>query len=838
MIHRKKTFGMLGICLLAGLAGGIPLQNLQAQAVQGQDRQVKQQKMQATEIELDSIFLSPEFKVDRLGGIEARLAEKEYYVLDKGVLNKHIRQRNGKEKVVEILDSASDSRFSGMDWAPVSFEFNADHSKVLLLSGYEAIYRRSALYNAVVWSLDKKGKASHPVVLSQEGKIQEVTFSPDGSKVSYLRDNNLYYRDLVSGQEVQVTTDGAVNKIRNGHTDWVYEEEFAFTKAYAWNPASTTIAYLKFDESALKEYEMTIWGDLYPETYRYKYPKAGERNSEVSLWFYDLASGKNAPADLKADSVEYIPRIFWEPTGKELLVYTLNRHQNHWCIWAMTPQGGQRLVYEERNPAYVDITDNVYFFKDGSKMLLATEKDGYNHLYLFPMDGSDSKGTLLTPGPYDVTALYGVDEAKQRVFFQAAYTSPSDRDLMCVNLDGTGLRRPALDMQRRGGFTDAWFNADFTYMIVEHSDANTAASYYLYHVGDEEDQLLECLLENTKLDQTAKKYGYVQKEFLRIPVPLTGEDANAFMGEPYFGMHRYEQKTKGAAAPAPNVFTKSAMDLSGLAPEAAAAEGVSAKAPEARPKPVRQVYLNAWIMKPAEIGTPEAEGKKYPVLMFLYGGPGSQQVLNSMRPYEVLDYAWYQMLVQKGYIVVCVDNRGTGSRGEAFKKCTYLQLGKYETQDQIAAAKVLGSLPYVDASRIGIWGWSYGGFMSSNCLFQGHGVFKAAMAVAPVTNWRYYDNVYTERFMRTPQENAQGYDGNSPISHVSELQGAYLLVHGSADDNVHFQNSVDLLTALQKAGKQFEFVMYPNRNHSMVGKDGSSRQHLYHKLTGFLLNNL
>ena len=790
--------------------------------------------MQTAEIELDSIFLSSGFRADRLDGIEARLAEKEYYVLDKGMLCKHIRQRNGKEKVVEILDPASDDRFASEDWRPISFEFNAGHDKVLLLSGREAIYRRSALFNAVVWNLDRKGKASDPVVLSSGGKVQEVAFSPDGTKVSYLRGNNLYYTDLASGKEVQVTADGEANKIRNGHTDWVYEEEFAFTKAYAWNPASTTIAYLKFDESALKEYEMTVWGGLYPETYRYKYPKAGERNSEVSLWFYDLAAGRNEEVALQADSVEYIPRIFWEPTGKELMVYTLNRHQNHFGIWALTPAGGQRQVYDERNPAYVEITDNVHFFKDGSKFLLATEKDGYNHLYLFPMDGSDSKGTLLTPGPYDVTLLYGVDEARQRVFFQAAYTSPSDRDLMCVNLDGTGLRRPALDMQRKGGFTDAWFNADFTYMIVEHSDANTAASYYLYHVGEDEDQLLECLLENTKLDQTARKYGYVEKEFFRIPVPLTDEDANVFMSDPCFGLHRYEQKAEGAV-PVRNVFTRS---LAGVSGHAAWDASDTAQAPDARPKPVRQVYLNAWVMKPAEIGTPAAEGRKYPVLMFLYGGPGSQQVLNSMRPYEVLDYAWYQMLVQKGYIVVCVDNRGTGGRGEAFKKCTYLQLGKYETQDQIAAARFLGSLPYVDDTRIGIWGWSYGGFMSSNCLFQGHGVFKAAMAVAPVTNWRYYDNVYTERFMRTPQENPGGYDGNSPISHVSGLQGAYLLVHGSADDNVHFQNAVDLLSALQKAGKQFEFMMYPNRNHSMAGKDGSSRLHLYHKLTDFLLENL
>ncbi len=813
MVHKKTL--IFGLCLWAGMAGGL-------QAQQSQD------KMQTREIVLDDIFFSDDYRAKSLSGIPSRLEAKEYYVLENGVLNKHIRQRKGKEKVVEILNPASDVRFKDSLWQPWGFEFNADKSKVLLLSDRQAIYRRSALYQAVVWSFDKKGKAVDPLVLSRKGPVQEVCFSPDGWKIAYLRDNNLYYTDLKSGKEYAVTTDGAVNEIRNGHTDWVYEEEFGFTRAYAWNPASDKIAYLKFDESALREYEMTIWGELYPETYRYKYPKAGERNSTVSLWFYDLASARNDQAALEADSVEYIPRIFWEPTGKELMVYTLNRHQNHFGIWALAPAGGQRQVYDERNPAYVEITDNVYFFKDGSKFLLATEKDGYNHLYLFPMDGSKPEGTLLTPGMYDVTALYGVDEVRGRVFFQAAYSSPADRDLMCVNLDGTGLRRPALDMQRDGGSTFAWFNDDFSYMILEHSDANSPASYFLYSVGNQDEQLLECLLVNTALEETAKEHAFVEKEFLRIPVPLTDRDDAVFMGEPDFGMHRFEQKGGGILSPA------SGDAKAGNAPQARSGQtGL-----EGGNHPERQIYLEAWMMKPAEAGTPAAQGKKYPVLMFLYGGPGSQQVLNSLRPYEMRDYLWYQMLVQKGYIVVCVDNRGTGGRGQAFKKCTYRQLGKYETQDQIAAARFLGSLPYVDDTRIGIWGWSYGGFMSSNCLFQGDGVFKAAMAVAPVTNWRYYDNVYTERFMRTPQENPDGYDRNSPVYHASKLKGAYLLIHGSADDNVHFQNSVDLLTALQKAGKQFEFMMYPNRNHSMLGKDGSSQPHLYRKLTDFIQKNL
>lgn len=758
--------------------------------------------MQNKEITVDSIYLSPQFRQTPLTGISSLLEEKEYCALDRGILYRYVRQKNGKEKRTVVLDPAQDTRFQGREWYPKTFVFNADRKRVLFLSDRQAIYRRSATCRAVVWTLDKSGQFANPVVLSQKGPIQEVCFSPDGEKISYIRDNNLYYYDLQLGQEVTVTQDGMENKIRNGHTDWVYEEEFGFTKAYDWNPDSRSIAYLKFDESSLKEYDMTIWGGLYPKTYRYKYPKAGEENSKVEVWCYNLSDAKNTPIAIKADSVEYIPRIFWNPTGSELVLYTLNRHQNHLRIWGVDAKGMADVLYEERNAAYIEVHDNIYFFKDGHRLLLATEKDGYNHLYLFDTKSGNGKGLLLTPGPYDVTALYGVDEAHNRVFFQAAYTSPADRDLMCVDLDGKNLRRPAYDMQMKGGSTYAVFNKDFSYMVVEHSTANMPASYYLYHVGEKDEQLIRCLLSNSHIEETARKYSFVEKEFLHIPVPLTDMDANVFMGSKMFGLQRQQQK--------------------------------GGKQGDNR----RQVYLQAWMMRPAEIGTQAAEGKKYPVLMFLYGGPGSQEVKNELRPYEMVDYSWYQMLVQKGYIVVCVDNRGTGGRGEAFRKCTYLQLGRYETQDQIAAARYLCELPYVDSSRIGIWGWSYGGFMSSNCLFQGEGVFKAAMAVAPVTNWKYYDNVYTERFMRTPAENPDGYELNSPVHHVGKLQGNYLLVHGTADDNVHFQNSVDLVTALQKEEKLFRFMMYPNKNHGMGSNEGSSRPHLYQVLTDFILENL
>lgn len=768
--------------------------------------------MQNKTILFDSIYLSKEFAQEGLEGIDALLQSDTYYRLEDGILNRCTRQKNGKVKETAVLDVKADKEFADLSWKPVSFKFNADGSCLLLLSDRKAVYRHSATYKVYLWTVDRKGNFVKAADLSRNGKLQEVMFSPDGKKVSYIRDNNLYYYDVESRKETAVSRDGELNRIRNGHTDWVYEEEFGFTRAYDWRPDSKMIAYLKFDESALKEYDMTIWGDLYPQAYRYKYPKAGEENSEVSLWFYSLSDRKNRQVEIKADSIEYFPRIFWEPTGKELILYSLNRHQNDFRIWAIDDQARQRVLYRERNPAYVEITDNVYFFRDGSSMLLTSEKDGYNHLYLYPTDGSSPEGKLLTPGEYDVLSLYGVDEKHGKVYFQAAYTSPADRDLMSVGTDGKNLRRPAIDLQRNGGSTYAYFNKDFSYMVVEHSKANFPASYYLYHLGDDDEQLVACLQDNSHIEETAYRYGFVPKEFFQIHVPLTGLDTAPFMSVGRLGAHRSQRKGKSA----------------GTEETVSAAEDMS----------VPSVSLQAWMMKPAEIGTPQAEGKKYPVLMFLYGGPGSQQVVNELRPYQMASYVWYQMLVQKGYIVVCVDNRGTGGRGQAFKKCTYRELGKYETQDQVAAAKILGGLPYVDKDRIGIWGWSYGGFMSSNCLFRGNGTFRMAIAVAPVTNWKYYDNVYTERFMRTPQENPDGYELNSPIHYAADMQGAYLLVHGSADDNVHFQNSVDLITALQKADKRFEFVMYPNCNHSMVGPDGSAQKNLYSKLTEFILKNL
>ncbi|MDE5607011.1 MAG: prolyl oligopeptidase family serine peptidase, partial [Bacteroidales bacterium] len=439
------------------------------------------------------------------------------------------------------------------------------------------------------------------------------------------------------------------------------------------------------------------------------------------------------------------------------------------------------------------ITDDIYCFSVASRWLIASERDGYRHLYLYDFDGKLLR--QLTKGNYEVNRLYGVDERHGRVYFSANYSAPYNIEVMSVGLDGRGLRRLAYELQAKGGVCRALFSDDYRRVILIHSAAGTAPRYCEYALDGESEQLLSVIEGNedmqTRLqadDQPQRRFGKMAVGRYRTPFPDTIQPAGDGTDGTQARLNRLSERAAGFDT------------------------------------------LYYWVMQPARM---EA-GRRYPVLMFLYGGPGSQQVLNQ---YGGLDYWWYSYLVSQGYIVLCVDNRGTGGRGEAFKKCTYLQLGRYETQDQMAVVcHIAAQWDFVDPARIAIWGWSYGGFMSSSCLFRGDGLWKAAMAVAPVTSWRYYDNVYTERFMRTPAENPGGYDANSPIYWADKQQGAYLLAHGTGDDNVHFQNSMMLVDALQAHLKPFAFQAYPNRNHSLIG--GSAREHLYETMTRFLKENL
>ena len=631
-----------------------------------------------------------------------------------------------------------------------NYEFSADESKILISNSSESIYRHST--KELNYIFDRKTRKLQN--LSDYGKQMFASFSPNADKVAFVRDNNIFIRDIATREEIKVTDDGEWEHIINGWCDWVYEEEFGFAPAFQWSPDGSSIAYYKFDESAVKRINMAMYGDLYPKDYQYKYPKAGEKNSTVSIHIYQLKSGATNTVDIGTETDIYIPRIKWTADPSKLCVLRMNRHQDKLeYLLADANSGKSKVILTETSKTYIDVNDDLTFLNDKKSFLISTEKDGFNHFYLYDMNGKLIR--RVTNGNWEMTTFYGLDAAQKTIYFQAAMVNPMQREIYKVNIDGKGLKKISTAV----GTNNATFSNGCEYFINYYSNANTPN---LITLCDKNGKQLRVLEDNKKLRDRLAEYDLTKKEFLSITT----------------------------------------------------SEGVQ---------------LNAWMMKPTNFDA----SKKYPVYMFLYGGPGSQQVLDS---WGGTNYMWYQMLCQKGYIVVCVDNRGTGARGAEFKKMTHLQLGKYETIDQIESAKWLGKQSYVDASRIGIQGWSYGGYMSSLCITKGADVFKMAIAVAPVTNWKYYDSIYTERYLHTPQENKSGYEDNSPINFVNQLKGKYLIVHGTADDNVHFQNSVDMIDAMVKANKKFESAYYPNKNHGIAG--GTTRLHLYNKMTDFILDSL
>jgi dipeptidyl-peptidase-4 len=705
---------------------------------------------QTKNIALEDIWLKYKFYPKTISGFNSMNDGEYYTIIDQGNLDQY-SYRTGK--LVKTLIDAGDLILKGSS-KPIrysSYQFSDDETKILLVTERKKIYRHSFSAEYYVYNFATKKL----IKLSENGPQRLASFSPDGTKVAFMRENNLFITDLNTGEEKQFTKDGEINKIINGAPDWVYEEEFSFNKAYEWAPDGQSIAFIRFDESKVKEFELTIYGDLYPEQYKYKYPKAGEDNSIVSVHVYDLTSGNTKKMDIGTNKDIYIPRIKWTNNPKVLSIQRLNRLQNKWeILLADISSGSTRVLYKEKNKYYIDITDNLIFLDKEKGFIFTSEMDGYNHIYYYDMQGMLVK--KLNKGNYDVTELFGLDSKKSLLYFQAAYTSPLNRDVMSVDINTAKTEK----ISDKDGTNSAQFSSDFKYFVNTYSDANTPP-YITAHKAN--GSLLYVLEDNNEIKRLMKEYGYAPKTFFKV-------------------------------------------------------------------KTDKDIELNAWMIKPLDFDST----KRYPVLMYLYGGPGSQTVTNSWGWFNLM---WFEMLAQKGIIVVSVDNRGTGSRGEEFKKSTYLKLGKLETIDQINANKYLGTLPYVDSRRIGIFGWSYGGYMSTLCMTKGAAYFKTGIAVAPVTNWRYYDNIYTERFMRTPQQNGDGYDSNSPISHADKLKGNYLLMHGTADDNVHIQNSMDLITALLKYNKQFDMQFYPNSDHSIYyGR--YDHFHVYRKMTDFLLNKL
>jgi dipeptidyl-peptidase 4 len=652
------------------------------------------------------------------------------------------------KKVACLLDTKNQPKLAdGID----SYIFSPNEKQILIANNTQSIYRYSFTADYYLYHTETKELSK---IFEQ---VQEPTFSPDGTKIAYVKENNIYVYDLASNVHNPITEDGVRNQIINGITDWVYEEEFAFVRAFDWSKDSKKIAYIRFDETEVPEFSMSVFGkDLYPSITTFKYPKAGEKNSLVSLHLYNLDSKATQKVDLSQYNDFYIPRIEWTNDANILSAKIVNRHQNNLDLLLVDGTSAlTKVVLNEKSKTYIDFIDkdNLTFLADNS-FIWTSEQDGFNHIYHYSKMGKLIH--QITKGNWEVTEYYGIDEKNKTVFYQSTEKGSINRAVYKIGLDGKNKTLLSENL----GTNAATFSPNFQYYINFFSTAFQPPTFTLN--DSKTGKQLRMIENNEALIAKLKSYDLPQKEFF----VLKTEKGNA---------------------------------------------------------------LNAWILKPNNFDP----SQKYPVLMYQYSGPGSQQVNNEWNSHD--DY-WFMMLTQQGYIVACVDGRGTGFKGADFKKVTYKELGKYEVEDQIDAAKLIGNYSYVDKSRIGIWGWSYGGFMSSNCLLKGNEVFKMAVAVAPVTNWRFYDSVYTERYMQTPQENPSGYDDNSPINYADQLKGKYLLIHGSGDDNVHVQNSMQMMEALIQANKQFDSQIYPDKNHGIYG--GKTRIQLFHKITNFIKSNL
>ncbi|MEN8965048.1 MAG: S9 family peptidase [Polaribacter sp.] len=697
------------------------------------------------EITLEEIW-NGTFSPERMNALNAM--NGDYYSLlnyDKETKTTTVDKYSYKtlKKVATVVNSADLEDLDSFS----SYDFNNEESSVILGTEFNKIYRRSFTGTFYYYNINTKK------FLLIGKNIQQPSFSPDSKKIAYAKNNNLYILDLANNNKItQVTNDGKKNSIINGTTDWVYEEEFGFVKAFEWSKESKYLAFLRFNESKVPTFSMDMVGTgNYPDKQVFKYPKAGAKNADVTLHTYQLSTKRTRKIPLS--DYEYIPRIKWSNDDNILVATTLNRHQNNLKLHKVNAlKSSSVLLLNETDKAYIDITDNLTFLEDNS-FIWTSEKDGYNHIYHYNFSGKLIN--QITDGNWEVTNYYGYNDKKKTIYYQSVENGSTNRGVYSIGLNGKNKKL----LSNKTGTNTASFSANLNYFINTFSSTEIPPIYTLHTA---EGEMLKVIKDNVELKENLADYKMSPKEFSTISI--NGNE------------------------------------------------------------------LNMWMIKPADFD----ENKTYPLLMFQYSGPGSQQVANRWNASN--DY-WHNMLAQKGMIVACVDGRGTGFKGSDFKKSTYLNLVKYETEDQIAAAKKLAERSYIDENNIGIWGWSFGGHMSTNSLLKGSDIFTTAIAVAPVTSWRFYDTVYTERFLRTPQENPAGYDENSPINYADKLKGNYLLVHGTGDDNVHVQNSYRMINALIENNKQFDMFIVPDRTHGIY-KGKNTRLNLYTKMTNFVETHL
>ncbi len=713
-------------------------------------------------IEKDTISLNDvvnhKFYASTVWGINPMNDGEHYSIYDYERASRTLSIKKYSYKTGEEVETILNLSELGIGWVDPNYSFSKNEDKLLIYTDKEEIYRHS--FTANYWVYDFKNEKL--IKVSENGKQRNASLSPSGNKVAFVRDNNIFIKDLRNSEEKKITKDGEFNKIINGVPDWVYEEEFGFSKAFEWSPDEKNLAYIKFDESDVKEYTIVKYAgeephnseyELYPGLYTYKYPKAGEDNSIVSVHIFNLETGKTIEADIGEETDIYIPRIRWNNDGSKLGILRVNRLQNHCELLYANPDNGKtEVIISEKNDYYIEdkFYDNILFLEDNEHIILMSERDGYRHLYLYNINGDLQK--QLTEGNYDVTKYYGFDANDKRVYYQAAEKSSIRRNVYSIKINGR-RKKQLTDLK---GVNDAEFSKNFDYCINTFSNVNTP--YYVTLEKTNRRQI-KVLKDNKNIKEKLENYNLLNKVFFKI-------------------------------------------------------------------KTSDNVELNAYRITPPDFDST----KKYAAVVVQYSGPSSQRVIDRWR------FDWEFYLAQQGFVVIGVDTRGTGGKGEEFRKVTYKELGKYETLDLVETAKYIGALPYIDKERIGIWGWSYGGFMVLNAMTKGNGVYNTGIAVAPVTNWRYYDNIYTERFMRKPQDNPEGYDDNSPLNFVDSFEGNLLLAFGTADDNVHPQNSYEFIERMVQNNKQFRVFPYVNRNHSIYG--GNTSIHLYTMKYNFLKENL
>lgn len=635
---------------------------------------------------------------------------------------------------------------------PITIEdywWSDDQQRVLVFANSERVWRDNTLGEYYVYDVPSE----RLIPVSTEGKQMFAKLSPAGDQVGYVRDNDLYVFDVASGRTTRLTDDGS-DVIINGTTDWVYEEEFGLRDAWRWSPDGRKIAFWRLDQSPVGTFQLLDYMELYEDPMVMRYPKAGTDNSTVRLGIADVASGQVTWIEPGDGEWEYIARMDWAGSPDAVVFQRLPRLQNRIDVMmADAATGESRLLFSETDPAWVDVDDDMTWLDDGRSFIWSSDRDGYNHLYLYGRDGRVQR--QLTRGAWDVTAFHGVDEDDGWVYFSATERSPMERHLYRIRLDGSGMER----ITREPGTHGITMAPGGEHFIDVYSTIEKPPVTRLHRADG---TLVRVLRENEGVERRLEQANVRTPEFFQFE---TGDG----------------------------------------------------------------VTLNGWMIMPPDFD----ESRRYPVMMYVYGGPGSQTVTNG---WGGVRYLWHQLLAERGYIVASIDNRGTGGRGRDFTKIVYRNLGDWETRDQIAGARHLASLPYVDADRVGIWGWSYGGYMTALALMKGGDVFRAGVSVAPVTDWRLYDTIYTERFMQTPELNPEGYRESAPTEHAEGLEGELLLVHGTGDDNVHYQNTVQLVDALIAADKQFDFMIYPNRTHSIAG--GNTRVHLFRMMTDWVLENL